>query len=85
MLIEIKKLLIEREQVSLMDLSRSFHVSETLMLSLLEKWINKGRVQKVDSSGMCGTGCGSCNEAEESKIFYRWKSVAEKPIFIRAD
>ncbi|PHS14061.1 MAG: sugar metabolism transcriptional regulator [Kangiella sp.] len=84
MLIDIKNLLIEREQVSLMDLSRHFHVSETLMLSLLEQWNKKGRIQRVDTSGMCGSGCGSCDEAEESKIYYRWKPVAEKPIFTSA-
>jgi hypothetical protein len=82
MLIEIKNLLIEREQVSLMDLSRHFHVSETLILSLLERWIKKGRIQTTDTSGMCGSGCGSCDESEVSKITYRWKPVAEKPIFI---
>ncbi len=65
-----------------MDLSRHFHVSEILMLGLLEQWDKKGRIQKIDTDGMCGSGCGSCDEAEESKIYYRWKSVPEKTIFI---
>ena len=82
MLIEIKNLLIERKQVSLLDLSRHFNVSETLMLSLLEQWSKKGRIETIDSSGICSAGCGSCDEAVDSKIYYRWKAAAEKPIFV---
>ncbi len=83
MLMDIKKLLIDRRQVSLTDLARHFYVSETIMLGMLSHWQKKGRVESIDASGACGTGCGSCSESEESKIYYRWKTVAQKPIFTK--
>ncbi len=78
---DIKKLLVERQQMSLTDLARHFHVSESIMLGMLSHWQKKGRVEMIDASGACGNSCG-CSEGKESKIFYRWKAVAEKPIFM---
>ena len=83
MLMEIKQCLIEREQMTVTDLARHFYVSESIMVSMLSHWQKKGRIEKIDASGACGTGCGSCSETEESKIYYRWKKVAEKPIFTK--
>lgn len=84
MLMQIKKLLQEREQMTLTDLARHFYVSEAVMQSMLDQWIKKGRVEvKELSNGLCGTSCGSCDEAEQSKVSYRWKAVAEKPIFTK--
>ena len=84
MLMQIKKLLQEREQMTLTDLARHFYVSEAVMQSMLEQWIKKGRVEvKAQSNGLCGTSCGSCDEAEKSKVSYRWKAVAEKHIFTK--
>ena len=81
MLTDIKKLLAEREQMSLTDLARHFYVSESVMCSMLEQWIKKGRVEKTESSGSCVSSCGSCNEAKQVQTYYRWKVVAQKPIF----
>ena len=81
---DIKKLLIEREEMSLTDLARHFYVSEDVMTSMLAQWIRKGRVVKSEQSGLCGSSCGSCDESSEVKIYYRWKAVAEKPIFTQA-
>ena len=53
------------------------------MQGMLAHWQKKGRVELIDASGGCGTACGSCSESEESKIYYRWKKVAEKPIFAK--
>jgi len=83
MLMDIKKLLIERGQVSVTDLARHFYVSESIMLGMLSHWQKKGRIEIIDASGACGTGCGSCDESEQSKIYYRWKAVAEKPIYMK--
>ncbi len=81
MLMDIKKLLIERGQMSVTDLARHFYLSESIILGMLSHWEKKGRVEVIDASGACGNSCG-CSEDEESKIFYRWKNVAEKPIFM---
>ena len=79
---DIKALLIERQQMSLVDLARHFYVNESVMQGMLDHWIKKGRLEKIDLSGTCGTGCGSCNEAADLKQIYRWKSVAQKPISV---
>ncbi|WP_444994116.1 FeoC-like transcriptional regulator [Aliikangiella sp. IMCC44359] len=81
MLLKIKKLLSEREEMSLTDLARHFYVSEGVMESMLEQWLKKGKVSKRENSGSCSSSCGSCSEASDVKVYYRWKSVAEKPIF----
>ncbi len=83
MLMDIKNLLVERQQMTVTDLARHFYVSESIMLGMLSHWQKKGRVEVIDASGFCGTGCGSCSESEESKIYYRWKKVAEKPIYMK--
>ena len=79
----IKELLIERKQITLEDLSRHFDLSEEIMVGMLEHWQKKGNVEMVDASGACGTMCGSCDESESSRVYYRWKPIAEKPIFIK--
>lgn len=81
MLMEIKKLLQEREQMTLTDLARHFYVSESVMISMLDQWQKKGRIEKIDTTGICGTSCGSCDESEESKTIYRWRKTAQKGIF----
>ena len=84
MLMQIKKLLLEREEMTLTDLARHFYVSEAVMQSMLEQWIKKGRVEvKELVNGLCGTSCGSCDEAEQNKTIYRWNKVAQKPIFAK--
>ncbi len=82
---DIKALLVEREQMSLSDLACHFYVSEEIMIGMLSHWQKKGRIEIIDASGACGTGCGSCDESEQSKIFYRWKMIAEKPIFTKTE
>ncbi len=84
MLMQIKKLLQEREQMTLTDLARHFYVSEAVMQSMLDQWIKKGRVEvKELNNGLCGTSCGSCDEAEQNKTAYFWNKVAQKPIFTK--
>ncbi len=81
MLMDIKKLLEEREHMSLVDLARHFYVSETIMQSMLDQWVKKGRVEIKEQGGLCGTACGSCDEATQIKTIYHWKKVAQKSIF----
>ncbi len=80
---DIKKLLIEREQMSLVDLSRHFYVSESMMQDMLSRWEKKGHIESFDLDASCGSGCGSCSEASEIKRLYRWRQAAQKPIFVK--
>ncbi|MET1253830.1 FeoC-like transcriptional regulator [Aliikangiella maris] len=81
MLMEIKLLLDKRGEMTLTDLANHFYVSEGMMESMLDKWMKKGKVIKWENSGSCGSSCGSCSESSEVKVYYRWKNVAQKPIF----
>ena len=84
MLMQIKRLLEEREEMTLTDLARHFYVSEIVMQSMLEQWIKKGKVEvKTFDNGVCGTSCGSCDEANQNKTVYCWNKVALKPIFTK--
>jgi len=83
MLMDIKNLLIERQEVSLSDLSKHFYVSEIMMQDMLTRWEKKGHIELFELDGSCGSGCGSCNEALENKIMYRWRDAPQKPIFVK--
>jgi predicted transcriptional regulator len=83
LLVQIKKLLQQRQQMSLTDLARHFYVSENVMLSMLQVWQKKGRIEVQQQSGLCKSTCGSCDESNEVNTYYRWKKVAEKPIFTK--
>lgn len=83
MLMKIKQLLKERGEMTLTDLARHFYVSELVMQSMLEQWIKKGRLERIELKGLCSTSCGSCDEAADTKLIYRWREVSQKPIFTR--
>lgn len=83
MLMDIKNILQEREQMTLTDLARHFYVSEAVMQSMLDQWFKKGKVEAIELANVCGSGCGSCDESAQAKILYRWRKVAQKPIFTK--
>jgi hypothetical protein len=74
MLTEIKKLLKERESISLYDLSLHFCVEESAMENMMEIFLRKGTAKKADID--CSTGsCGGCvmKTCHPSKmIYYQW-------------
>ncbi len=84
MLMDIKALLQQREQMTLTDLARHFYVSELVMLSMLEKWKAKGNIQTIELGEFCGTSCGSCDEPSENKVLYKWRQTAQKSIYTQA-
>ncbi|MDQ7050466.1 MAG: FeoC-like transcriptional regulator [Enterobacterales bacterium] len=84
MLMDIKKLLIGRQQMSLSDLARHFYVSEIMMQDMLSRWEKKGHIESFELDASCGSGCGNCDEAMDSKLMYRWRNAAQKPIFVKA-
>lgn len=83
MLLEIKTLLQQRQQMTLLDLARHFYVSENMMQSMLEQWLKKGKIEKLTVSSSCSSGCGGCNESSDNQFVYRWRAIAQKPIFTK--
>jgi len=80
MLLEIKRYLMERQQVSLQDLALHFDTDTDAMRGMLATWIRKGKVTKCDAVA-CG-GCGSsCTTAQQEEA-YQWheKEVEAIPV-----
>ncbi len=66
---EIKNFFKKQSVVSLTDLSLHFAVEPDAMRGMLDQWIRKGKVQKLEQEGKCSNCCG-CN-ADYPEI-YRW-------------
>lgn len=80
LLLEIKTVLEQRGQMTLSDLANHFYVSESLMQSMLDQWYKKGRLDIIETSGLCGSACGQCAESNKTSVIYRWKKITQKPI-----
>jgi putative ferrous iron transport protein C len=69
-LAEVRDYLSDRGRVPLSDLSARFGVDDEALRAMLEHWIRKGRVRKLDAgTEKCG-GCCGC--AEQPPEIYEW-------------
>ena len=66
---EIKNFFKKQPVVSLTDLSLHFTVEPDAMRGMLDQWIRKGNVQKLDQEGKCSNCCG--RDVDHAEI-YRW-------------
>jgi len=70
-LTEIKHYIMEHKQVSLTDLALHFETDPEIMKDMLEHWIRKGRVEKVEISSCSGCSCCKGCGGPDMEI-YRW-------------
>lgn len=68
---EIKKYLIQRKRVTLGDIAWHFDTEAEAMKGMLEQWIRKGRVLKLDEQAGCCKTCGKCCDGTAMEI-YEW-------------
>lgn len=68
---EIKDYFKERSAASLSDLSIHFNVEPAAMRGMLDQWIQKGKVRKVDHKGSCSNCCSNC-KSDHLEI-YEWR------------
>jgi hypothetical protein len=69
MLIELKEYLVTHHRVCIADIAAHFAIPSETARALLEHWIRKGKVLRLDIAGQCQT-CGSpCSERLE---IYQW-------------
>lgn len=66
----IKEYFSEHPVVSLSDLSIRFDVEPEAMRGMLNHWIIKGKLRKVDHSSSCSNCCSDC-KSEHLEI-YEW-------------
>jgi hypothetical protein len=73
LLTEVKTYLSARGRASLDDLAVHFCTEPEAMRGLVETWVAKGRVRRVNEALPCGT-CGKCDSATSD--VYEWVGSA---------
>lgn len=65
-------------KASLQALKQHFHISESLLLSMLDWWIRKGRLIQCTQTPRCGTVCGRCSP----QVFQIFEWVEEPTLLV---
>ncbi len=73
---ELKAYLQQRGRVSLADIAMHFDVDAAVARNMLQVWMNKGKVQCVQTTPACGSSCTQC--APETTEIYVWGSAEQK-------
>ncbi len=70
-LTELKEFVQARRIVSLKEISMHFRTDESAVEAMMERWIRKGVVKKIEmTEGSCG-GCIMCSDGV--KCHYEWQ------------
>ena len=78
---DLRDYLAERQRASMADMVNRFDIDPEALLGMLEQWEAKGRVRRIDASGVrridaAGSdprACGSCCAcAESDSRIYEW-------------
>ncbi|MGD9157113.1 MAG: FeoC-like transcriptional regulator [Desulfobacteraceae bacterium] len=75
-LTDIKQYLIDNRSASLADLSVRFHTGTDVMRGMLEHWIRKGKLRKLDNCFSC-SGCCSFCKSDHTEL-YEWTDKRSK-------
>ena len=68
---EVRDYLRTHHRAALSDLALRFGTDPAALRGMLDKWIAKGRVEKLPSGTACGGGCCKCDP--ETIEIYEWK------------
>ncbi len=77
-LLDLGAYLKEHENASMRDLCSHFRLEPEALRGMLDHWIRKGRVTRLDFTAGCGCGtcgaksCGACG-IEDSFEIYEWR------------
>ena len=66
---EVRDYLSGRGRAPLADLAHRFEVEPEALRAMLDVWVRKGRVRRIDDSTKTCGGCCGCNGAPE---VYEW-------------
>ena len=69
---DIRDYLRQRGQASLSDIALHFDSEPDAIRGMLDTWVRKGRVVKLDGGSACG-GCNQCDAAANE--VYQWVSA----------
>ena len=74
-LTELRQVLQTQGPLSLGELAGRLDASPEAVRSMLEVWIDKGRVSRLSTAAGCGSSCQRC-DAEQTE-FYAWRARGE--------
>lgn len=69
---ELKQYLQKNRRVALRDVALYLKAEPDAVRGMLEQWVRKGKVKKLEGKGGCGGGCCKCDEAMIEA--YEWLS-----------
>lgn len=67
---DVRDYIRRRGQVSLQDLALHFDVEPDALRGMLERWIEKGKVERRSANPACGSSCSQCQP--DTVELYAW-------------
>jgi len=80
---ELKAYLQARGHVPLTDIVHHFDVDTEVARNMLQVWVNKGKVQRLQTTPSCGSSCSQCDPGTTE--IYVWGAPLEGQQFIHED
>lgn len=69
---ELKTFLIERHRASLVEIGLHFASPASAVRPMLDQWIAKGRVRRLDNVSTCGKAGSGCSCQEKPVEVFEW-------------
>ncbi|MBR9973323.1 FeoC-like transcriptional regulator [Magnetospirillum sulfuroxidans] len=69
---ELKSFMVERKRASLTEISIHFDTAASAVRPMVEQWIAKGRLRKLDIQGGCGKAGSGCACKEPPSEVFEW-------------
>ena len=71
-LTDLKTFMVERKRASLIEIAVHFDTPASAVRPMLDQWIAKGRLRKLDIMGGCGKVGASCACKEPPSEVFEW-------------
>lgn len=68
---DLRDYLKTNRRAALIDMAHRFDADPEALRGMLDKWVAKGRVEKLPPGTLCGGGCSQCDPATTE--IYEWK------------
>jgi len=69
-LTEIEQYMRHQQRSTLLELSQHFGIEQVALHGMLDQWVRKGKMRKVNVKSNCQKTCDQCNASELE--FYEW-------------
>lgn len=69
---DLKRFMVERQRASLNEIAIHFDTPASAVRPMLDQWIAKGRLRKLDITGGCGKVGSGCTCKEKPSEVFEW-------------